>query len=1329
MLLAVLLPASAFAAKRLNFTNYQTEQGLSSNYVADLSLGDDGFLWIATDYGLNRFDGAVFRSFLTETYPSLGRNDMLQVKATPAGDVIVSGYNGFFQRYNPKTDLFDSIFPGNYYETVSRLYFGHGRKEVYAIASDGLYVQRGASGAFQTGFLPGAGNMGNVKCIMGDEFGHYWLALPDRMSIRDANGGVLQEFLYPAGSSANSIAVLLDLHTGRVLAGCQNRQLDFYHISPTGKVAHERSLALPFANLVDVQVASDGSFWFASDGDGLWMSAAEPRTAADIQHVLPYGADGDELAKVYALLTDGKGNVWAGTQNSGLWHYSVINKSSAFTSADLGLPHCLMHGFCQLPSGNILAACDGKGLCEFSEHAGLVGCKGAAQGLSNLNTTGVACLPGGGVWATAWGGGLYEGKVGGAGLRFAPEGMNNAFRPLNTMSHIGAMPNGEVWVCVGGEGLYCRKPSGAWERYILRYPDNQQEFERWPSFCFQGGNGEVWVSSSFAMWTNRGGSFRPFDMGRFIGNVDYVVNDGVGLPGYGVVLATRSGLLVARNGDSVFHELDICPKKEVVSVVADGRQRLWAVVANAIWCFDLKANTARRYPHDFDARGRNFFLKHSKFCSESGRIYFGTKDGFFSFNTEGFDAPAPKADLYLSHLEMDGQLVKVPPLHKNESLLQAKVPTLKLPYGHSSFAVSVDMPDFTPNRPALVYRLNANDWIPLGPDQRIAHSYLPQGEYLLEVKTLEADAAAALQLRLVVEGPWWTSWWFRLLLAAAIIALAGWKLYALNRDRRVLKAMVDERTRELKLKSELVEHRNGELNAALAMKDRLMAVVAHDLKNPVFAIVGALEGLRKRCGKISETEQVALLDNMIARSQTLQAELSKLLVWATSSQGEMEFRPANTDLADVIESDVQLTRMQAESKGVGLHCEVALPCFSYADARMVSSAIRNVIGNSIKFTPAGKNVNVRAWQAGGQTIVEIADQGVGLTPDKINELLHNEVNSSSSGTGGEKGTGLGVGLAKHYVTANGGNFFMESKVGEGTTTRMVFPATNVPVVRTTIAQTGSDVGFVADSELLQGNTVLVADDDPLIAQHVKAMLEGYVDVLVAQNGEEALDVAHNHTVDIVVSDVEMPVMNGIELSNKLAADPATNHIPVLFLSAKTGESDRLLGLLTGAVDYIPKPFNQSELLIKLNNILALRQRQQQRLLEQGVAGGTDAKPQQSVAETEETTAGEKMNPFLQQVLADIQLHYAQADYGVEQMAANLFTTRITLYRKVKSLSGQNPSDWLNDFRLNKAEQLLKAGNMPLQDVAFAVGFSDHAYFARRFKARFGLSPKDVWGKQ
>lgn len=1290
MLVLFMAPMSAFAVRNLNFTNYRTDNGLVGNCVNDLAVDSAGFLWAATDCGLSRFDGAVFRNFNTETERTMSDNAVLHLAAINDGCVLVSGYKGFFQKYCIKNDTFLTVAPKNFSQTVTNVCYDGLRNKFYAHTSIGTFWDSVPQN-FSLCSLLNKNGMIN-QCLYVDVEGRYWLLDSQTLTVYDNTATKIIYQTVVSSAKRSFTPRFIQLSPDRVMACLKVNQIEIYRIA-SSKIQLESTITLPFDGLRSVQRAVDGSFWYASDGDGLWYTAGEPSANAVFEKVQPYGADDYEFNKLYALLADKNGNIWVGTQNSGLWRYSLRSKGSSFSSSDLGLPNCPANGFCELPNGNIMATCDGLGLCEFAETATSVKLYSVADGLKNRNLTSVCADADGRLLLASWGGGLFAGTPTKNGYSFYSVPFTGVENPSSKIISCRRFLNGDIWALMGGDGLYVCQ-NGRWRRQSVAH---NRCLELWPGLTFEVSEKERWLSAPNSLWKFHDGELTLFNDSWFMGSGAYVVHDIVYVDDFGLVCATDSGLYVVDEAKNHFVCLDICPRKPVASLVVDKKGRLLMAVDNSIWRIDLKGKRAERYPRDFDINGRNFFVQHSAFCSKSGNVYFGTANGFVCIAENDFldESYAPK--LTFSRVMVNG-----------ERVILGDKKQVSLSYGHTSFSVNVDMVDFSLLRSPLVYRMSSDaNWMNLGTEQSLNYGYLPTGTYTLQVKCLNVENAEPIELKIVVEAPWWETWWFRCLCAALLLLLLGWKLYSMNRDRVVLKQKVEERTKEL--------------NDALSAKNRIMQVVAHDLKNPVFAIYGALEQMRMRWSAMAPEERNSALDKVIDSTRTVQDELGKLLAWATAKQEEQTCHLTNVDLAELVTNEVNLLQLQAKEKQIDLVCDLNISRYAYADARMLGTSIRNVLGNSLKFTPSGKHITVRAWQDSAFAIVEIKDEGVGMTPEQLAKLLTSNVNDSTKGTAGESGTGLGVGLAKQYMETVGGALEMTSTLGEGTATRLKVPL-GQQLVQDAAPAEEPHVEATVDAELLRGNTVLVVDDDPLIAQNIKAMLEEFVDVLLADNGENALAVVAEHAVDIVVTDVDMPVMNGFELGRRMQAEPAYNHIPLLFLSARTTESDRLTGLLTGAVDYIAKPFSRGELLMKLNNILLLRQRQQQRLL--GEIGRLPVEEAVAVDE-EKTTEPEKINPYLVKVLEVIEEHYADVNYSVEQLASDLCTSHITLYRKVKSLSGQTPLDLLTEFRLNRAHQLLKEGKTALQDVAFQTGFPDYTYFSRKFKARFGCPPKDV----
>jgi DNA-binding response OmpR family regulator/anti-sigma regulatory factor (Ser/Thr protein kinase) len=407
----------------------------------------------------------------------------------------------------------------------------------------------------------------------------------------------------------------------------------------------------------------------------------------------------------------------------------------------------------------------------------------------------------------------------------------------------------------------------------------------------------------------------------------------------------------------------------------------------------------------------------------------------------------------------------------------------------------------------------------------------------------------------------------------------------------------------------------------------------------------------------------------------------------------------------------------------------------WGDGRMMGTIFRNLVNNAVKFTHNGGRILVEAQEKEQFVVVKIADNGVGMTAEQLSKLKKDGFCVSSLGTDNEKGTGLGFRVCMDYIVKNKGSFDIESEKGVGTTIYIKLPKSSKKVEdmrRYLNVGENSSVEWTVDKEVLEGNVAVVVDDDPLICKNIADMLRPYMMVHLASNGQEALSVIEKNEVDLILSDMEMPVMNGLELSRKLSSDVKTSSIPFLFLSAKNEQSDRLLGLLSGAIDYISKPFSAGELLMKVNNVLRLRQKQQTRLLQQYYEEGKPTNVQNleekaPVSHENMAIVEEKLNPFVDNLMKFIEENYKNSELSIEEIANAMYVSQSTLSRRTKSLLGKSPVELVGEFRLNKAMQVFKnqEEELNVSEVAYSVGFSDPAYFSRKFKEFFGVLPSAV----
>ncbi|MBP5704804.1 MAG: response regulator, partial [Paludibacteraceae bacterium] len=310
----------------------------------------------------------------------------------------------------------------------------------------------------------------------------------------------------------------------------------------------------------------------------------------------------------------------------------------------------------------------------------------------------------------------------------------------------------------------------------------------------------------------------------------------------------------------------------------------------------------------------------------------------------------------------------------------------------------------------------------------------------------------------------------------------------------------------------------------------------------------------------------------------------------------------------------------------------------------------------------------------------------------------------------EVGYGFGFRIVLDYVRKNKGNLQIESKPQDGTTVINSLPKCQDEKLE---IQTDDrqDVELTINKNLLSGKSILIVDDDELILEHITELLSPYVEVHQAHDGEHGISQAQTYVPDLIISDVEMPNMNGLEMYEKLTGDLLTSNIPLLFLSAKTDDNIRLKGLSIGALDYITKPFDDDELLVKICNFLMWHQKIQVTALTKTLEG------------EEEST--DKINPLLEKIILLVKENYTNPLYSLTEFTQDLGMSKSTLCRRLKAITDKTAMEILTEYRLNMAKNMLADGNISVSDVAYAVGFNDPLYFSRRFKQFFGYSPKSA----
>lgn len=581
-------------------------------------------------------------------------------------------------------------------------------------------------------------------------------------------------------------------------------------------------------------------------------------------------------------------------------------------------------------------------------------------------------------------------------------------------------------------------------------------------------------------------------------------------------------------------------------------------------------------------------------------------------------------------------------------------------------------------------------------------------------------------------------------LAAAALIFRGYLIKVkLNETLAKTNGELKRLNVELGEKNEELKRLNEEVLELTHSRLVFFTNISHELRTPLTLIADPVEMLLEDAGIKGKSRE--LLKMVQRNALALQQLVSNILDFRKIQNGKMELKLYRFDIVKTLTTWVGDFQLTAERKQIRLHLDVDDLKGSHemiADQEKISRIVFNLLSNALKYTPAGGEIFVSLKDEGANLRLDVRDTGKGISQDEADKIFERFFQAK----GAASGTGIGLALVKSFVELHHGEARVESELGKGSDFIVVIPReqegdsqvihNDVDIVDNSVnasASTGKNIvdesvlQYIDDGDRSRGKvqqlvnentnrpTVLVIDDNTDIRQYERTLLQDEYVVLEAADGKEGLAVALKEVPDLVICDVMMPVMDGLEFTKQLKTNTATSHIPVIMLTAKNLEEHRAEGYEHGADSYITKPFHSKVLLARIENLL--RQRQ---LLKNLYQGSKEAEKEISEAHLED-----RDKQFLKQLQAIIQKNLSDSEFGVENMGQQIGLSRVQLYRKVKAMTGSSVVDLLRKARLAKARRLLETRSMSVSEVAYEVGFSAPSYFTKCFKDEYGMLPGDV----
>jgi len=759
--------------------------------------------------------------------------------------------------------------------------------------------------------------------------------------------------------------------------------------------------------------------------------------------------------------------------------------------------------------------------------------------------------------------------------------------------------------------------------------------------------------------------------------------------------------------------------------------QLWASTRDGLLLIDPSTDNCFKFYTDDGLPSNKFYWGAD--VGEDGMVYLCTSNGLFYFNPDSI-SPDPPPRVVLTDLEYFHSIMQPDP----ESFLKESVTCSGgLTLNHDQNFIGIRFSTLEHRNTSRIeyrYRLEGldRDWI-VADDRRLAeYPNLKPGRYTFRLIAANGNGVWNLEgisLDIRVLRPFWFRWWaivleFILLLSLLILYI-NYRERNLKRRAILLEQQVNEKTHEILEQRKEVDE----------LKSRFYTNISHEFRTPLTLLMGPLEDTLKTTGEEVRMRK-GVLRIMLRNARRLLHLINQLLDISKFESGKMMLQLGRGDLGEFVQAISSAFLSRAESRRIEFHIDVQKgPGEVFFDHDKTEKVISNLLSNAFKFTPDGGKISIRLSfnDAAGndlqlEAVLEITDNGKGIGEEHLERIFDRFYQVSDSDTREEEGTGIGLALTKEMVQLMHGQISVESKLGEGTKFRVTFPVSGesisaderiellverYPLSGSEISDMDHSIELVSDSDQKnmdrKEELILIVEDHPELKSYIRAQLVPYYRIAEAKNGKEGLETALKLIPDLVITDLMMPVMGGTEMCEKLKKHPATNHIPVIMLTAKADMDSKLKGLETGADDYIIKPFNALELTTRARNLIRQREILRQRF-------------QKSYFLEEYGNENSVHFKMLRLLVSVIDRHLDDPEFDLAVFGQELKVSRSQLYRKIRGVTGTTPKELIRMVRMKRAARMIRTGELNVTQVMYRVGLKNPSYFASLFRKYYGVNP-------
>lgn len=1336
----------SFCQRTMNFTAFTTKNGLSSNTINAIVKDRYGLMWFATTDGLNRFDGTSFTVYRHRDgdSTSLSSNEILSLYEDKRGILWIGTAGGSLVYYDRKLDQFhryqgDSFWRNARVEAIKAISEDHlGR--LWVSSYSGLRVIDFNTNKTTTFILNSlyTDNKGTITAtaLFEDRNRRFWVGTTQGLFLYHWDSGTFTRYRNNPKDefslSANNVRSITEDSLGHIWIATYNG-LNLL-LSEDGQFKHflkEKQESLLQGSVIYTVVA---------DGKDLWMGTEQGISILDTRTFQvttitpqPRNIFGLSDRSVRSLFIDKGGIYWFGTNQGGINKFDrnlALLNLKLYTPFDpLGLKAPAVTSFAQFNKYNYFIGTDHGGLQLFDLRTGLCENFPIRSVSEKLSVEALKYSHDGKLWIGTFQQGLFVLDPATGAIAHYMAGMGKKGISENDVFALEEDSRGRMWVGTNGGGVDIFDPrKKEFFNYLQLLPNGipQKQFVNNFIRSITRGNGDdMWIGTF-------GGGIIVYHLAN--GTASFYDGPAVNLPSSLIlsILKDAAGRIwVGSNGGGIslflpqkqrfvsYSEKEGLSNGVVHQILQDGNGLLWLSTNRGINSFDPISKKINTYLHQ-NGVPNSPFMTGAGFKGEHGMLFFGNEDGFNYFDPSTLPNYKATPRVMLTDLKVANNTVipgKTGPIR--EQIAMAK--EINLAYGQN-FSIGFVALNYTnPHQDKFSYKLEGfdKDWNYVGRSNTAYYTNLDPGSYTFLVKASNGQgnwSNKPTSIHIKVLPPWWRTWYAYGLYILIIVSVL---LYSRHKGIIRIKRQLEEEEEKREVR------RLHELDL---LKINFLTNLSHEFRTPISLIMAPVDKLSSM-----ETDEVVSAEvKMIRRNaRRLLNLVNQLLDFRKMEEHELKLNSRKANIVSFIKDAVGAFEDISERKKIDLEFKTDVTfldvCF---DHDKIERVIFNLLSNAFKFTDPGGLIVVSlstiveeaGQKSGGQQLkITVTDSGVGIPASSLDKIFQRFYQAEASENVLNQGSGIGLSITREFVKLHRGTISVESQEGVGTTFSILLPldapdnkaaksngsyAENSGINTVTLSETQSDT---LETER---QTILLVEDNEDLRYYLKENLKLNYKVYEAVNGKEGWQKALSCHPDLIVSDISMPIMNGIELCRKLKSDKRTSFIPVILLTALTGEEDQVRGLETGANDYLTKPFNFQILNAKVRNLIGLNQRLK----------NTYSKQIQIIApEIQIESADEK---FLSNVAQLVEERLNDANFSIEELSRNLGMSRSSLYNKVFELTGLAPVEYVRSIKLQKAAVLIEKSQYTIREIAFMTGFATPGYFSKLFKAKYDLSPSE-----